>query len=145
MSFVKIWVHIVFSTKNREPLLNKDIRYQIKRRIIQNCQQNNIYLQSINGYVDHLHCLISLGREQTISSIVQHIKGESAHWLNQTHFTNKEFMWQDDYFAISVSESQVERVIHYIKNQEQHHLFKTFNQEAEDFNKRFRTNAIKNI
>lgn len=138
MSFTRIWIHVVFATKNREPLLNKDIRYQIKRRIIQNCKQNNIYLQSINGYTDHLHCLISLGREQTISNVVQQIKGNSAYWLNQTHFLHKEFMWQDDYFAISVSESQVSRVINYIKNQEQHHSKYSFDDEIKDINKKFK-------
>jgi len=143
MSFVKIWVHIVFSTKNREPFLSKEIRYQVKRQIILNCKEDNIYLQSINGYTDHLHCLVSLGREQTISSIVQYIKGKSAHWLNENYFKGGDFLWQDDYFAISVSESQVKKVISYIKNQERHHQSFSFNQEANEFNKRFGVEAIK--
>jgi len=143
MSFVRTWVHIVFSTKNRESFLSKEIRYQVKRKIIQNCKEDHIYLQSINGYTDHLHCLVSLGREQTISSIVQHIKGKSAHWLNEKYFKEREFMWQDDYFAISVSESQVKKVINYIKNQEHHHESFSFSQEAEEFNKKFGVIAIK--
>ncbi|ABG57669.1 IS200/IS605 family transposase [Cytophaga hutchinsonii] len=142
MSFARIWVHLVFATKNRTPFLTREIRYQVKKRIMQNCKEHGIFLQSVNGYRDHLHCLISLGKEQSISLVAQHIKGESSHWLNQNYFINKEFMWQDDYFAISVSESQVKNVIRYIKNQEQHHASKTFSEEAYEYNKIFGIKAI---
>jgi putative transposase len=145
MSFVKIWVHVVFSTKYREPSLTKDILYQVKRRIMQNCKQGDIYLQSINGHLDHLHCLVSLGKEQTIASIVKDIKGASAFWLNENFFLYKEFLWQDDYFAISVSESQVQRVVNYIKNQENHHKNQTFIQEINMFNDKFGTQPFKDM
>ena len=145
MSFVKIWVHVVFATKNREPFLTREIRYQVKRKIIQNCKNQDIFLQSINGYRDHLHCLISLGREQTISYVVQQIKGESSNWLNENHFENGEFLWQDDYFAISVSESQVQQVINYIKNQERHHASHSFEDEIKLFQERFGISAIQDI
>jgi len=69
MSFVKIWVHLVFSTKNREPWLQKEIRYDIHKHIIKNCEEKEIFLQAVNGYTDHLHCLISLGKEQTIAKL----------------------------------------------------------------------------
>jgi putative transposase len=78
MSFVKIWVHLVFSTKNREPLLNKELRQNLINHIIENCKEKDIYLQAINGYTEHIHCLISLGKDQSISKISQLIKGESS-------------------------------------------------------------------
>jgi putative transposase len=126
MSFVKIWVHLVFATKNREPVLSTNFRYDLHNHIIQNCKKKDIFLQTINGYTDHIHCLISLGRDQNISKISQLIKGESSFWINKNGFTDGKFSWQDDYFAVSVSESQVETVINYIKNQEQHHSKKSF-------------------
>jgi putative transposase len=133
MSFVKIWVHLVFATKNRAPLLSKNFRYDLHNHIIQNCKEKDIFLQTINGYTDHIHCLISLGKDQTISKISQLIKGESSLWINKNNFTDGKFSWQDDYFAVSVSESQVETVVNYIKNQEQHHAKKSFEDEVQEF------------
>ncbi len=137
MSFVKIWVHLVFSTKNRIPLLHQEIRYDVYKHIMQNCKEKEIFLQAINGYTEHLHCLISLGKDQTISKVTQLIKGESSFWINKNNLTKEKFMWQDDYFAVSVSESHADRVINYIKNQEAHHAKKSFNDEVEEFVKRY--------
>lgn len=78
MSYVRMWVHLVFATKNRMPFLTKDIRYKVQHHIAENCKEKAIYLQPINGYTDHMHCLISLGREQTIAKVAQLIKGESS-------------------------------------------------------------------
>ena len=133
MSFVKIWVHLVFATKNREPLLNKELRQNLISHIIENCKEKDIYLQAINGYTEHIHCLISLGKDQNIAKISQLIKGESSFWINQNNLTSEKFMWQDDYFAVSVSESQVEAVLNYIKNQETHHSKKSFDDEVDEF------------
>lgn len=83
MSFVKIWVHLVFATKYRKPFLTKDIRTPLIQHIIRNCKDKDIFLQAINGYDDHLHCLLSLGKDQSISKVSQLIKGESSFWLNQ--------------------------------------------------------------
>lgn len=133
MSYVRIWVHIVFSTKNRHPYLTKNIRYQVQDHIIENCKKKSIFLKEINGYVEHLHCLVSLGKEETISKVVQLIKGESAYWINKNKLIDDTFMWQDDYFAVSVSESNLETVSNYIKNQENHHRKKTFDEEVKEF------------
>jgi putative transposase len=132
MSFVKIWVHLVFATKNRDPLLKKEFRYDLYKHIIGNCKEKDIYLQTINGYIDHIHCLISLGKNQNISKVSQLIKGESSFWINKNDLTSEKFSWQDDYFAVSVSESQVETVVNYIKNQETHHSKKSFQQEVDE-------------
>jgi len=133
MSHVRIWVHIVFATKNREPLLKKDIRGDVHKHIIENCKNQGIFLKAINGYTDHLHCLVSLGKDQNIAKVSQFIKGESSFWINKNNLTPRKFAWQDDYFAVSVSESQVETVINYIQNQEKHHLKKSFDDEVTEF------------
>jgi putative transposase len=145
MSFVKIWVHLVFATKNREPVLTDEIRYDIYRHIMENCKDKEIFLQAINGHTDHLHCLISLGKDQTIAKITQLIKGESSFWINQNNLTPEKFSWQDDYFAVSVSESQEPTVINYIKNQEKHHSKKSFSEEVDEFMKRFGWELIQDL
>lgn len=135
MSYIRMWVHLVFATKNRELLLPKEIRYKVQEHIIENCKEKSNYLQAINGHTDHLHCLISLGKEQSIAKVMQLIKGESSFWINKTQLTNEQFMWQDDYFAVSVSESNLQTVISYIKNQEIHHAKKSFDDEVKEFEK----------
>ena len=137
MSFVKIWVHLVFATKNREPLLKKEFRYDLHKHIAANCKEKDIFLKTINGYTDHIHCLISLGKDQNIDKISQLIKGESSFWINQNKLTSEKFNWQDDYFAVSIGESQVEAVTNYINNQEQHHAKKSFDEEVDEFMTRY--------
>ncbi|MCX2576289.1 IS200/IS605 family transposase [Pedobacter sandarakinus] len=138
MSYVKIWVHLVFSTKNRHPYLTKTIRYKLQNHIIENCKQKSIFLKTVNGYTEHLHCLISVGKEQSIAKIAQLIKGESAYWINKNKLTDETFMWQDDYFAVSVSESNLEIVNNYIKYQENHHHKKSFEEEVEEFTDKYK-------
>ncbi len=133
MSFVKIWIHLVFSTKNRQPLILPSFKNQLYDHIRANCKQKGIYLKEVGGHVEHIHCLISLGKDQTISKITQLIKGESSFWIGRENLTKQAFSWQDDYFAVSVSESQVEAVTNYIRNQEKHHARKSFNDEVDEF------------
>lgn len=78
MSHVKIWIHLVFSTKNHQPLFTKEIRYTLFEHIRENARRKDIWLDHINGYSDHIHCLISMGKDQSISKISQLIKGESS-------------------------------------------------------------------
>jgi len=142
MSYVRIWVHLVFSTKNRHPYLTKNIRYKVFDHIKANCKEKFIFLQAFNGYTEHVHCLISLGREQSIAKVAQLINGESSHWINK-HKLIDHFMWQDDYYAISVSESNVAAVTNYIRNQEQHHSKKTFIDEIKKYDEKHKFESSK--
>ncbi|MGQ9846514.1 MAG: IS200/IS605 family transposase [Bacteroidales bacterium] len=138
MSWIRIWVHLVFSTKNREPyFLSAELRYQIFNHIKQNSETKDIWLDVISGWTDHIHCLISLGREQSISKVAQLIKGESSNWINKNKLTKSKFIWQDDYWAVSVSESHLESVRNYIKEQEEHHKKVSFSEEVEIFMKKY--------
>jgi len=80
--------------------------------------------------------LISLGTNQTIEKIMQLIKGESSFWINKSKLCRGRFEWQDEYFAVSVSETIVEDVRKYIANQEEHHRKKSFDEEFQGFMKR---------
>ena len=83
MAYVKIWIHAVWTTKNREPLLVKNIRKTVLDHIKENARSKDIYIDYVNGYVEHVHALISMKSGQTISKIMQLIKGESAFWINK--------------------------------------------------------------
>lgn len=136
MSYIKVWLHFVWSTKNRKPLLTADIRQKVFRHILENAKEKGIFIDFINGYVEHVHCLVSLGSDQTIEKIMQLIKGESSFWINKNGLCREKFAWQDDYFVVSVSENVVDNVRSYIRNQEIHHQTKSFDQEFEGFLKK---------
>lgn len=110
---------------------------------MKNCEEKGIYLRAINGYTDHLHCLLSLRNDQTIAKVSQLLKGESSFWINKSNLMPDNFSWQDDYFAVSVSESQVEKVADYIKNQEKHHTKTSFAKEVDQFISRYGWKVIK--
>ena len=138
MSWARVWVHMVFSTKNRKPLLvDKTLRTKVFEHILENARKKEIWIESAGGYKEHVHVLISLGKEQTISKVAMLIKGESSRWINANSFTREKFSWQDDYWAVSVSESHVEAVKQYILNQEERHEELTFAEEIEDFMKKY--------
>lgn len=137
MSWVQVWVHIVFTTKNRKPYLQtSEVRKKVFTHIKANAKKKGIWLDCINGYQDHVHCLISLGKEQSLSKIVQLVKGESSFWINSQELTDQKFVWQDDYWAVSVSKSHVDGVRKYIFNQEHHHKKVSFREEIDDFMKK---------
>jgi REP element-mobilizing transposase RayT len=134
MPFIKVYIHFVWSTKNRIPFLEtKDIRQKVWKHIKENSIKKGIHIDFINGYSDHCHCLVSLGANQTIEKVMQLIKGESSFWINKEKLTKEKFQWQSEYFAVSVSESILDKVRNYIKNQENHHAKKTFQEEYEEF------------
>ncbi len=137
MPFTKIWIHLIWSTKNRDKLIDEELKQKLLQHIKGNARLKNIFIDTLNCVQDHIHLLISLGREQTISKIVMLIKGESSNWVNKNKLTKGKFEWQDEYIAVSVSESQVDRVRKYIKNQEEHHRFKSFQEEYSLFLKKY--------
>ncbi len=133
MASVKIMIHSVWSTKNRTPFLIKELRPVIIDHIRQNAKSKEIFIDRLNGYTEHLHCLFALNTDMTISKAMQLIKGESAFWINKQKLTKIKFEWADEYFAVSVSESMLDKVRAYIDRQEEHHKKITFTQEYEEF------------
>lgn len=126
MPFVKVYIHFVWRTKNRIPFLNsKDLRIKVWNHIRENAKEKGIFVDFVSGY--HNHCLVSLRTDQTIQKVMQLIKWESSFWINKHQLTEQKFDWQDEYFAVAVSESGIHWVRQYIKNQEVHHKEKHFN------------------
>ena len=144
MPFVKVYIHFVWSTKNIEPILNtQELRQKVWKHISENAKEKGIFIDFISGYSEHCHCLISLGIDQTMSKIMQLIKGESSYWINKNMLTNSKFEWQEDYYGVSISESMVDRVRNYIKGQEKHHKFKSYNSECDEFLIKYRFEKFK--
>lgn len=133
MALVKNWLHCVWGTKNRIPFLGGRVKFDIIEHIRANAKRKGIYIDTINGYKDHLHCLISLNPDQTLAKVIQLIKGESSYWINKSRLVRNKFEWADEYFAVSVSESDLDRVRLYIKNQELHHQKLSQDEEYQAF------------
>ena len=94
-------------------------------------------LNFINGEADHVHCLISLACDQNIAQVMKLLKGERSHFANNQKMYEVELDWADDHYAVSLSQSQVETVRTYIKNQEEHHRKKTFEEECREFMEKY--------
>jgi putative transposase len=143
MSFIKIFVHAVWATKDRKPLMSIANKNALCEHIRQNSKVKNIHLLNINGVADHLHALISMSSDQNIATIMNLLKGESAYWANRNLQLEEKFGWQDEYFAVSISESHFSRVYDYISNQELHHSKKSFQQEYDDFIAKYQFEGLK--
>ena len=140
MSFVQIWIHAVWGTKNREPMLHNEIREKVKQHILNNAKTKSFFIDCVNGYTEHLHCLMTLNADLSVAKQMQLIKGESSFWINKNKLVKGHFEWADEYFAVSVSEDKLDNVRNYINNQEEHHKKITFLDEYNNFLKHFRFN-----
>ena len=136
MSYIDIWLHVVFATKNRAPIIHPFNKEQLYEQIKSSCIKHNIYLDSIGGHTDHVHLLISIGKTQSIADLVRLIKGSSSFAYNK-EATGRQIHWQDDYFAVSVSKSQLDNVRRYINCQEEHHRKKSFTEEVQEFFRKY--------
>jgi REP element-mobilizing transposase RayT len=141
MAFVRVWIHAVWGTKSRHPYLVNDIKQKVINHIKENAKQKEIFIDTIDGYHEHLHCLFGLNAEMSISKAMQLIKGESAFWINKQKITVGKFEWADEYFAVSISESQLDKVRTYINNQEEHHKKIAFMDEYEKFIQTYKFNS----
>jgi REP element-mobilizing transposase RayT len=131
MSYIRIWVHCVWTTKKRIPYLGDEIRDKVIFHIRENAESKGIYVDHINGYLEHLHALISLGGSQAVSEIMQKIKGESSYWINKNKLTRLKFEWQDDFYAVSLGMPQLDNLRDYIRRQSQHHKAVRFQEELD--------------
>jgi putative transposase len=121
MAYVKNWFHCVWGTNNRQPFLRTEERETVIKHILENAKDKKIWIDCLNGSSEHLHCLLSLDPDKSLSQVMQLIKGESSHWINKQKLTTFRFKWAVEYFALSVSESQLTIIRNYIRNQEEHH------------------------
>lgn len=140
MSYTKIFIHTVWATKNREPVLNKEKKDAICWHIREYAKTQNIYVMIVNGWQDHLHCLISMSSDENVAKLMNLIKGESSYWANKNLQWNGKFGWQNEYFAISVSPFHLDTVYNYIAHQEEHHRQRSFQEEFNEFARNIQIN-----
>jgi len=133
MPYTKVLIHFIWSTKNREHLISKELKPLLLDHIKENSIKKGIFIYSLNCISDHIHLLVSLGTEQTIAKIVMLIKGESSYWVNKQKIIKQKFEWQEEYIALSVCHFDIDKVKQYITNQEEHHKKKSFMQEYDEF------------
>lgn len=132
-SFTKLWIHVIWATKNRQELIDYSIERKLYDFIYQELAELGCPVRIINGMPDHVHVLFLQNPQKTISDIVKQIKGSSSHFMNRGEFILEKFAWQTGFAAFSVSESQLDVVFNYIKNQKQYHLKKNGQDEFDDF------------
>ena len=133
MPYTKVMIHYIWATKARQKLISKELKPLLLDHIKDNSVKKGIFIDTLNCVEEHIHLLISLGNDQTISKNAQLIKGESSFWVNQQGLINQKFEWQDDFIALSVSERFIPVVRQYIINQEEHHRKKSFAEEYLEF------------
>ena len=128
-TFANLLYHLVFSTKNRAPLVDDEIRDSLYQYIGGIIRGEGGILLEIGGMPDHIHLLVKMKTDTAVSSMVQKIKGKSSKWLNDVPGHSHRFEWQAGYGIFSVSASLVERVQRYIRSQEEHHRRVSFREE----------------
>ena len=128
-TFKRIYIHYVFSTKNRERFIFGDLDDRLWAYMGGIAKENNMKPIIINGTTDHAHVLLSIPTTITIAKAIQLIKGGSSRWVHETFSNHQDFEWQKGYGAFSVSHFDLDRTIAYIKNQKKHHGEHDFREE----------------
>ncbi|MCZ8198461.1 MAG: IS200/IS605 family transposase [Flavobacterium sp.] len=136
-TYTQIHIQFVFAVKYRNGLIHASFKEELYQYISGIIKANNHKLLAINGMPDHLHIFIGMRPTQSISDLLQDIKGSSSKWINEKKFLKVKFEWQEGYGAFSYSKSHVENVIEYIQNQENHHKKESFRDEYLKFLKVF--------
>lgn len=136
-SLCQVYLHIVFSTKYRTPWITEDIQpelYAYMATVFQTCESPAIL---INGMEDHVHIICYLSKNIAISKLLEMVKKRSSKWIKTKGEKLSDFQWQNGYGAFSVSQSHVERVRQYIRNQKEHHRKRTFQEEFRTLLKKY--------
>lgn len=136
-SYSRCWIHLVWTTLNREPMLTRPAAAEASRFLSNYSLEKEIYMKINYFNPEHVHALIDLPTNKCIEDVIQLFKGASSHWINANKLLRGRFSWGRGYGAFSVSHSDIERVAAYIAGQEEHHRKKSFGEEFELFVKKY--------
>ncbi|MFY9984570.1 MAG: IS200/IS605 family transposase [Chthoniobacterales bacterium] len=128
-TFFSLNIHCVFTTKERVPVLNPELRERLWPFLGGIAKQNGIKPRCVGGVADHVHLLLSMPTTLSVAKAIQLIKGGSSAWIHQNFRQFRNFSWQEGYGAFSVSTSQLSETMAYIQNQPEHHRTRTFREE----------------
>jgi REP element-mobilizing transposase RayT len=137
-SLARVWIHLIFSTKNRFPFLSdQKMRKDMNAYLATMLREQDCEPVIVNGMEDHVHALFALSRTHSIASVVKEIKRTSSGLAKEWSLTLANFQWQGGYGAFSVSQSNLEEVVKYIESQEEHHKRVGFQDEYRAFLKAY--------
>jgi len=137
-SLVKNYLHITFSTKHRQKLINEEVQNELYSYMGGICKGMDCMPLKIGGYNDHVHILCMLSKKTMLSKLLEQVKSHSSKWIKTINPGLQNFYWQDGYGAFSVNPSETETVIKYISNQKMHHQKLTFQDEYRLFLKKYK-------
>jgi putative transposase len=132
-TYTQLYVHVVFSVKGRASCIGSEWKENLYRYITGLITHKEQRLMIVNGVADHIHLLIGLKPDCNLSDLVRDLKANSSRWINENKLVAGRFAWQTGFGAFSVGQSQLQRVVNYILNQEDHHLKKSFREEYIEF------------
>ena len=132
-SLVRNYIHLVFSTKYRQPLIHPPLEKELHCYLAGICTKLECYPVVVGGYTDHIHILFMLSKKIALMTLVEKVKSNSSKWVKTKNKSMGKFYWQDGYGAFSVNQRDLARVINYIKTQHEHHAGKTFQEEYIEF------------
>ena len=135
-SLSNVILHIIFSTKDREPWLNANVRPRIHGYLATVCRGLDASFVHIGGVSDHAHVVTTLPRTMSQAELVERIKKTSSKWMKDLDVSYRGFTWQRGYAAFSVSPSKLAAVLKYVDGQQEHHRTQTFQEEYRDFLRR---------
>lgn len=128
-TFSQIYIQTVFAVSNRQSLIKAEFKEDLFKYITGIITNQGQKLMSINGVADHIHILIGLKPAMALADLVREIKADSSNFVNEQRFVRGKFSWQEGYGAFSYGHSQLDTIIRYIQNQEQHHKRSSFKRE----------------
>jgi REP element-mobilizing transposase RayT len=129
--YIQLYVHLIWCTWDRLPLLTEDIESEVFAAIIAKCHELKTRVIALNGVADHIHLLVALPASLSVAKLVGQIKGASSHLIRKVLRPDKPFQWSGTYAAITVDPAAVERVAEYIRNQKRHHAAQCLRHEWE--------------
>jgi REP element-mobilizing transposase RayT len=136
-SYNKIWIHFIWETPDKEKIISRDVRIKISIFLYDYCKEKGIFMKINYANADHAHVLLDLPTNLSIEECIKLLKGSSSFYINKNRITEFKFSWGKGYGAFSVSASQLNNVINYIKNQEEHHRIKSYTEEYQLFLKNY--------
>jgi REP element-mobilizing transposase RayT len=128
-SLTKNYVHIIFSTKHRRPIIDENIQHELYNYLGGTCKKLDCQSIKVGGYLDHVHILCLLSKKIPLTKLLEELKSHSSKWMKTKGEDYVDFSWQDGYGAFSVNPYETDRLILYIENQKDHHTHKSFQDE----------------
>ena len=132
-TFTQIQIHYIFAVSNRESIIMPEWREQLYKYITGIVKKQGQYPLAVGGWLDHVHLFVRMNSTMSPSKLMAEVKRSSTVWVNEHSFVLGHFSWQEGFGAFSYAHSQVQNVIQYILNQEEHHRNKTFCEEYISF------------